>query len=71
MGLFDFLKKKVSPEEAFIDAAKWEDAAPVKKLLEKGVDVNTVDRDGWTALMRALQHGRTKVANLPRKKGAW
>jgi hypothetical protein len=69
MGIFDFLKKKALPEQ-FIIAAKKGNVALVKKLLEKGADVNAVNKDGETALMWASDKGHTEVAKLLIEKGA-
>ncbi len=42
----------------------------IKLLIEKGADVNTGTRFGWTALIWACRNGRTKVAELLIEKGA-
>ncbi|MDR2384561.1 MAG: ankyrin repeat domain-containing protein [Tannerella sp.] len=68
MGIFDFLKKKASPEQ-FIDAAKNGNVALVKELLENG-DVNAARKNGVTALMSASGKGHTEVAKLLIEKGA-
>jgi cytohesin len=42
----------------------------VKRLLDKGVDVNAGGDDGWTALHWAAQTGHTDVAKLLLARGA-
>jgi ankyrin repeat protein len=69
MGLFDFFKKKASPEE-LIDAAKKGDVAMVYELPETGADVNAADKNGMTALKYASAKGHTETVNLLRENGA-
>ena len=42
----------------------------VKLLLDKGVPVNSQNKDGWTALMAASQHGHIDVVRMLLDKGA-
>ncbi|KAJ7753996.1 ankyrin repeat-containing domain protein [Mycena metata] len=39
----------------------------VKFLLEKGVDVNVIDKDSNTALLNASDHGHTEVVGSQQK----
>ncbi len=42
----------------------------VKVLLSKNVNVNSQDKDGWTALMAASSNGHTKIVNILLNTGA-
>jgi uncharacterized protein len=53
-----------------IDAAFKGDIDTVKQLLDKGVNPNSKDSDGETALHYAALKGRTEVVMLLLKKGA-
>ncbi len=52
------------------DAAKARDAAAVKALLQKGVDVNEAHGDGMTALHWAASHGDAVLAQMLLSAGA-
>jgi ankyrin repeat protein len=52
------------------DAAKARDAAAVKALLQKGVDVNAAHGDGMTALHWAAQHGDAALTQMLLSAGA-
>jgi ankyrin repeat protein len=38
--------------------------------LEKGADINTKDRNGWTALMWATSMGHMQIVKLLQARGA-
>jgi hypothetical protein len=57
-------------DEELFDAVKKGDTAKVKKLLEKGADVNARDIDGSTALHIAARFGHVEVAELLISHGA-
>jgi predicted nucleic acid-binding Zn-ribbon protein len=42
----------------------------VKLLLDKGVDVNAKDTEGWTVLMYASEYGHTEIVKLLLESGA-
>ncbi|MBR1402754.1 MAG: ankyrin repeat domain-containing protein [Treponema sp.] len=44
-------------EKRFFDAVKSRNRDAVRQLINKGIDVNIKDEDGWTALMLATLHG--------------
>ena len=50
--------------DALIDAVEKNDVPLVKNLIERGVDVNVVDRDGVTALIWAARKGFRECAKL-------
>ena len=52
------------------DAAAEGHLQVVERLLESGVDVNVVDRAGWTVLMRASDRGHIKVVDKLLQVGA-
>ena len=54
----------------FIEAAKRNDASAIEALLRKGVDVNTKDTDGNTALILAAGHGQRACIQKLIEKGA-
>jgi ankyrin repeat protein len=56
-------------DEEFLKACRDGDLKKVKQLLKEGVDVNTKDEDGWTALMYACLKGEKKVAEFLIEKG--
>ncbi len=53
------------------DAAGRGDIDTVKMLLDKGYDVNTSDRNGYTALHLAASSGKTEIVKLLLSKGAF
>jgi hypothetical protein len=55
---------------ALFEDVKGGDVARVKKLLEKGADVNARDVSGWTPLHEAALNGRFGIAELLIKHGA-
>lgn len=57
-------------DKEFFEAAKRGDAALVRSLLGKEVDVNSTRSGGRTALMEAALEGHTEVARLLLEKGA-
>lgn len=42
----------------------------ILSALDGGADVNTQDKDGWTALMYAVRYGRQDIANALLQTGA-
>ena len=38
----------------------------VKALIEKGEDLNAIDKSGWTPLLYALQNNKSEIATLLR-----
>src|SRR6185436_9690723 len=56
--------------EEFFAAARKGDAAAVKALLDKGVDVNAKTRYGATALSYACDKGHVEVVKLLIERGA-
>lgn len=50
-------------------AALTGDGAIVKTMIERGADVNTRDRFGWTALRFAAWKGHTDIVQLLRQAG--
>jgi ankyrin repeat protein len=60
---------RVSTQE-FFRAVKDGDTAEVQGLIEAGVDVNAMDKNGNTALMCALYIGHTEIVELLISKGA-
>ena len=59
-----------SLNEDFLAAARKGDAAKVKELLDKGVDVNTKTQYGATALAYACDKGHIEVVKLLLEHGA-
>jgi ankyrin repeat protein len=53
-----------------IDAASQGDATAITALLNTGVDINTQDDKGATALMRAVEAGHTDTVKLLLDRGA-
>ena len=56
--------------KALIINAGFNKLERVQHFLARGVEVNSRDRSGTTALMRASMSGGPKVVNLLLKKGA-
>jgi ankyrin repeat protein len=55
---------------SFIEAAKEGNVSAIELLLVKGVDVNTTDRDGNTALIWAARHGQRDCVRKLIEKGS-
>ena len=55
---------------ALLNAAYTGDTATVQTLLDNGVNVNTQDHDGYTALMWASNKGHTETAKVLLNRGA-
>jgi hypothetical protein len=60
----------ISPPEDFYRAAESGDLAKLKDVLETNVDVNALDPKGHTALILAIQRGRTDTVKLLLAHGA-
>ncbi len=52
------------------DAAYKGDVAQVRKLIEKGADVNAARNNGGTALMAASEKGHADIVELLKSRGA-
>ena len=57
-------------DDQLVSAAKAGNAAEVKALLRKGANVNARDKDGATALLKAVVNGRRPVVSLLIARGA-
>lgn len=55
---------------ALRDAAAKGQTTQVQKLLDKGMAIDSADKNGRTALMLSAQHGREEVVSLLLSKGA-
>ena len=51
-------------EQYLIEAARNGDINRVKILVERGVDLNKADKNGWTALHAAARHGRIETVKI-------
>ena len=60
----------MSDEHRFVKAAYEGDVTTVRSLLDQGVDVNCVDEEGYTALMRAALYDRVSVLGELLTRGA-
>lgn len=54
----------------WLEATQNGDVAAIEALLASGVDVNSLDRHGQTALMNAAHTGKVEVVRLLAKSGA-
>merc|ERR1739840_66451 len=50
--------------EEFIDACEDNKVKEVRRMISEGVDVNDLDSDGRTALIKAMGIGRTEVVRI-------
>ena len=50
--------------EEFIVACEANKIKKVKKMISEGVDINDLDSDGRTALMKAMGNGRTELVRI-------
>ncbi|WP_412993776.1 ankyrin repeat domain-containing protein [Neobacillus sp. 3P2-tot-E-2] len=64
------IKEEIDMEEQLIQAAKGKDADTVRKLIEKGVDINTQDSDGRTSAMIATYNNDAETAKILIDAGA-
>jgi ankyrin repeat protein len=53
-----------------IRASRTGDLTKVKTLINKGADLNAVDRDGWTPYLAASAEGNWRVMKLLADHGA-
>ena len=54
----------------FIEAAKKGDVPLIIELIDKGADINTPDKDGYTALMYVVRYNYVWLAKILIKAGA-
>jgi len=57
-------KRNIDLNEAFFKASKSGNFKKVQKLIKDGVDVNTIDKAGWTALHFASARGHIDVIKV-------
>ena len=50
--------------EEFIDACENNKVKEVKRMIAEGVDINDLDSDGRTGLIKAMGNGRTEVVRI-------
>jgi ankyrin repeat protein len=60
----------MSMSRALVEAAEKGDVDRLQQLLERGVDINSAQENGWTALMAAAAHGQTAAIELLLTRGA-
>jgi ankyrin repeat protein len=63
-------KRVVSSDKAFFDAVKSGDREAVARSIKEGFNVNTKDKDGYTALLIAAEKGDIEITRLLVEKGA-
>lgn len=69
--LFYFISSVANSDELeFINAAKNGNLEKVKQLLKKGVRIESIDKDGSTALIHASAYNNAKIVALLLKEGA-
>jgi hypothetical protein len=69
-NLNQLIFKLFSNEQKIIQAASDGDAEEIQRLLGLGVDVNTKDKWGWTAMSMAAYGGHEEVARVLMSHGA-
>lgn len=57
-------------DQQFLEAAQKGDYETVKNLIDMNVDINTIDKDGNTALKLAQKAGNKKIVELLKQAGA-
>ena len=60
----------LTPENELIEAVKSGDFEKTKKLLDQGVNPQTLDTDGDTAIHLAMRFDKVRIAQLLCEKGA-
>ncbi len=55
---------------SFIEAAKQGNISVIESLLNKGIDINTIDKDGNTALIEATRHNQRACIQKLIEKGS-
>lgn len=48
----------------FFEAVRRGEEEPIVKLLERGIDINTKDENGWSALMYSIYYEHKKITKL-------
>lgn len=61
---------KISAGDEFYKAALEGYITELEKMLQRGIDINSIDADGRTALMYAAYNGHTSVLKMLLEKGA-
>jgi len=63
-------KRVIYSDKAFFDAVKSGDKETVAMSIKEGFNLNTKDKDGYTALLIAAEKGDLEMAHLLVEKGA-
>jgi len=63
-------KRGIYSDKAFFDAVKSGDRETVAMSIKEGFNLNTKDKDGYTALLIAAEKGDIEMAHLLVEKGA-
>lgn len=60
----------MKPEIAIFEAAKSGDSLALEKILDRNIDPNIKDQEGFTPLLRASSEGQTEIIGLLVRKGS-
>jgi ankyrin repeat protein len=63
-------EKQREDELEFVSAAQRGNLNRIRQLLDQGINVNTVDKGGWTALCQAAYNGHKDILQLLLDRGA-